>query len=65
MHPIIEAAARGELPAWARVRAGRMIHLASVAELLARWSQTSPHSRGLSLEALWTIREACIAALAN
>lgn len=38
MHPIIMAAARGELPAWARVRAGRMTHLASVAELLARWA---------------------------
>ncbi len=38
MHPIIVAAAGGELPAWARVRAGRMTHLASVAELLARWA---------------------------
>jgi HD superfamily phosphohydrolase YqeK len=38
MHPIIIAAGRGELPAWARVRPGRMIHLASVAELLGRWA---------------------------
>jgi 2-amino-4-hydroxy-6-hydroxymethyldihydropteridine diphosphokinase len=38
LHPLIIAAARGELPAWASVRKGRLTHLASVAELLARWA---------------------------
>ncbi|MGD2217567.1 MAG: HD domain-containing protein, partial [Gemmatimonadales bacterium] len=31
-------AAAGELPAWSRVRPGRLPHLASVAELLTRWA---------------------------
>jgi 2-amino-4-hydroxy-6-hydroxymethyldihydropteridine diphosphokinase len=38
LHPIIVAAGAGQLPAWARVQAGRTIHLAAVAELLARWA---------------------------
>lgn len=37
-HPLIVAAAAGQLPAWACVRAERLIHLRSVAELLARWA---------------------------
>jgi HD superfamily phosphohydrolase YqeK len=38
MHPIIRAAGAGQLPAWARVRAERTAHLASVAQMLARWA---------------------------
>ncbi|NIN71469.1 MAG: HD domain-containing protein [Gemmatimonadetes bacterium] len=38
LHPLIVAAARGELPVWARVRTGRLTHLASVAELLTSWA---------------------------
>lgn len=38
LHPLIIGASRGELPAWACVRAERMAHLASVAGLLARWA---------------------------
>ncbi len=38
LHPIIVAAARGELPAWARVRPARRAHLASVARLLGKWA---------------------------
>jgi len=38
MHPIVVAAAAGQLPDWACVRAERMPHLAGVAELLARWA---------------------------
>ncbi len=32
-------------------------------ELLALWRETSPSARALSLDALWQIRESCIAAL--
>ncbi len=32
-------------------------------ELLALWRETSPAARALSLDALWRIRESCIAAL--
>ncbi|UCC74826.1 MAG: HD domain-containing protein [Gemmatimonadota bacterium] len=38
LHPLIVAAAGGELPEWAQVRPARMPHLASVANLLARWA---------------------------
>jgi 2-amino-4-hydroxy-6-hydroxymethyldihydropteridine diphosphokinase len=38
LHSLIVAAARGQLPAWARVNRERLPHLASVAGLLARWA---------------------------
>ncbi|UCF19907.1 MAG: HD domain-containing protein [Gemmatimonadota bacterium] len=38
LHPIIVAAAQGELPSWARVRPARRSHLASVARLLGQWA---------------------------
>lgn len=38
LHPILEAAARGDLPDWAVVRPERRRHLASVAGLMDRWA---------------------------
>jgi 2-amino-4-hydroxy-6-hydroxymethyldihydropteridine diphosphokinase len=39
LHPIVAAAALGQLPAWACVRPERMPHLESVAGLLSRWAE--------------------------
>ncbi len=38
LHPLIVAAARGELPEWTAVRPLRLPHLAAVADLMARWA---------------------------
>ncbi len=38
LHPIIVAAARGQLPDWACVKDKRMPHLASVAEVMQTWA---------------------------
>lgn len=38
MHPVVVAAAGGELPDWAHVRPERRPHLAAVADLLAHWA---------------------------
>ena len=38
LHPIIVAAARGQLPDWACVKDTRMPHLASVAEVMLAWA---------------------------
>lgn len=38
LHPILEAAAQGDLPDWAVVRPERRRHLASVAGLMERWA---------------------------
>jgi HD superfamily phosphohydrolase YqeK len=43
LHPILEAAAEGELPDWASVRPDRRRHLGSVAGLLARWALELGH----------------------
>lgn len=43
LHPRLEAAARGELPAWAEVEPRRRTHLQSVARLMENWA------RGLGL----------------
>jgi len=45
LHPIVEAAARGRLPDWARVGSRRSRHIEGVAALMDRWS------RELALEA--------------
>jgi HD superfamily phosphohydrolase YqeK len=37
-HPIIEAAAQGQLPDWTCVKDSRMPHLASVAEVMLTWA---------------------------
>lgn len=39
LHPIVEAAARGDLPPWARVSSSRYDHMARVAELLDTWAR--------------------------
>lgn len=39
LHPIVAAAARGRLPAWAAVGPARRRHLASVADLMDRWAR--------------------------
>jgi HD superfamily phosphohydrolase YqeK len=38
-HPILMAAAHGELPDWARIDQSRLRHVASVAQLLERWAE--------------------------
>jgi len=38
LHPIIVAAAQGQLPDWACVKLARMPHLASVAEVMLGWA---------------------------
>jgi 2-amino-4-hydroxy-6-hydroxymethyldihydropteridine diphosphokinase len=38
LHPIVEAASRGELPPWAEVDRKRLAHMRRVAELLDDWS---------------------------
>lgn len=38
LHPVIAAASRGELPAWARMGEERRAHTSRVAALLAAWS---------------------------
>jgi len=38
-HPIVERAARGELPAWAEASESRRAHMARVAALLGAWSE--------------------------
>ncbi len=38
LHPVIAAAAAGDLPEWAAVRSWRRAHMAAVAELLGRWA---------------------------
>jgi HD superfamily phosphohydrolase YqeK len=38
-HPILLAAAHGELPDWARIVESRVRHVASVAALLQRWAE--------------------------
>lgn len=39
MHTLVEAAARGEVPSWARMSAGRLNHVRRVAGLLDAWAQ--------------------------
>jgi 2-amino-4-hydroxy-6-hydroxymethyldihydropteridine diphosphokinase len=39
LHPRVEAAARGELPEWARASAERREHMARVAGVLERWAR--------------------------
>jgi len=39
LHPLVEAASRGELPEWAMVGAGRREHMTRVAELLGAWAE--------------------------
>ncbi|MHB1194526.1 MAG: HD domain-containing protein [Longimicrobiales bacterium] len=38
-HPIVERAARGELPAWAEASESRRAHMARVAALMGSWSE--------------------------
>jgi len=38
LHPILEAAGGGVLPAWARARPARLKHMARVAALLKKWA---------------------------
>ncbi len=38
LHPLVAAAASGQLPEWAVVRPPRRPHLAAVAEMLGRWA---------------------------
>jgi HD superfamily phosphohydrolase YqeK len=38
MHPVVAAAARGELPAWAEASADRQAHMGRVADLMATWA---------------------------
>jgi len=38
LHPLIEAASRGELPKWATAGSARRKHMARVAELLGKWA---------------------------
>lgn len=37
-HPVVEAAARGELPDWAEADAARRAHIARVADLMGAWA---------------------------
>ncbi len=56
LHPIIAAAATGELPDWAAVRSRRRAHLAAVAELLGRWADElglGPRDRQRWMAAGW------------
>lgn len=49
MHPIITAAADGELPDWARAGEKRRAHIARVAELMGEWADElglGSHERG-------------------
>lgn len=39
LHPLVEAAARGELPPWARMGSGRRAHVERVADLLDDWAR--------------------------
>lgn len=39
VHPLVRAAARGELPSWARMSARRRAHAARVAELMEAWAE--------------------------
>lgn len=39
LHPLIEAAGRGELPPWARVTRARREHMERVARLLRKWAR--------------------------
>ena len=39
LHPVIGAAARGELPSWVRMNDERIAHSGRVAQLLSRWSR--------------------------
>lgn len=38
LHPVVEAASRGELPRWAVASPARVAHMQRVADLLAAWS---------------------------
>ena len=38
LHPLVEAAARGELPEWTEAHAGRRAHMARVADLVGMWA---------------------------
>ncbi len=38
-HPVVAAAARGRLPAWAEASAARRLHMERVANLLERWAE--------------------------
>lgn len=40
-HPIVEAAARGALPSWARMSEDRWAHAARVADLMRRWAEAT------------------------
>ncbi len=39
LHPVVEAAARGELPSWARAGEPRLEHMARVAGLMEQWAR--------------------------
>lgn len=39
LHPVVAAAARGDLPSWARASDKRVAHMGRVAELLDRWAR--------------------------
>lgn len=39
VHPVLEGAARGELPAWAEADEARRTHMARVAALMGAWSE--------------------------
>lgn len=40
MHPILRAAARGELPSWTQVKPERLAHMERVAHLLGTWAES-------------------------
>ncbi|TVR62409.1 MAG: HD domain-containing protein [Gemmatimonadales bacterium] len=40
LHPLVEAAGRGEVPPWARVSQGRREHMERVSRLLGKWART-------------------------
>ena len=41
LHPVVRAAARGELPDWAQVSGKRFAHMERVASLLRGWAEAS------------------------
>ncbi|HET7275381.1 MAG TPA: HD domain-containing protein [Longimicrobiaceae bacterium] len=56
MAPVVRAAARGELPAWAEVSAERFAHIRRVADLLGSWADSlrlSPAERERWVAAGW------------
>jgi HD superfamily phosphohydrolase YqeK len=46
LHPLLEAAARGILPDWAKARAGRRAHMARVSALMREWAEARTEPPG-------------------